>query len=233
MERLLFSGERDGNVETGSEAARRYAWDTVFNGDVRCDAEVQHYCGPHCCRDIQETHRKLQWAVDALLRPLPQIFPRKSWAGQTRAASHVLILMMVHDMLAENFGSVQARASICCGTLSDCRMPMPAGAPAGTPGQAAGHHPEHQPGHLGKRRDSNRNTSRDTGHTAGYQPGHQPEQREAKGSRTSRRSRTSKTRDRHKGKALGITSTQLRFGGAFPKSYCDSALPCRPSTHLQ
>ena len=115
--RVLFSGKSDDTVDgedghcsrTVAEVARWYAWSTVFNGDVRCDKEVQHYCGPHCCRDIQETRRKLKWAVDVLLRPLPQIFPRKSWAGQAKAASHVLLLMVLHDVLAENWSSVQAR----------------------------------------------------------------------------------------------------------------------------
>ena len=44
-----------------------------------------------------------------MLRPLPQIFPRKSWAGQAKAASHVLLLMVLRDVLAENWSSVQAR----------------------------------------------------------------------------------------------------------------------------
>jgi len=76
-----------------------------------CDAKkgVQQYCGPHCCRDIEETRRKLKWAVDVLLCPLPQIFPQKSWAGQAKAASHVFLLMILHDALAENWSSAQAR----------------------------------------------------------------------------------------------------------------------------
>ena len=90
--------------------SRRFALETVFNGDLLSE-EVQHYCGPTCCPGgLPDTYAKLDWALRVFFDPLPNIFPRLSWQGQAAACSHVLLLMGVHGLLLQSWGSVQDTA---------------------------------------------------------------------------------------------------------------------------
>ena len=104
---LLFPSEV---VDTGT-LARQYAWDTVFTGDPLNDEEVQHFCsGQTCCpRGMEDTVRKVKWAVRVLWHPLPSKFPRRSWQGQNQSCAHVWMLT-VHGMVQQNFSAVQDTA---------------------------------------------------------------------------------------------------------------------------
>lgn len=104
---LLFPSDA---VDTGT-LARQYAWDTVFTGDPLNDEEVQHFCaGPTCCpKGMEDTRRKVKWAVRVLWHPLPCKFPRKSWQGQHQSCAHVWLLT-IHGMVQQNFCAVQDTA---------------------------------------------------------------------------------------------------------------------------
>ncbi|MCP4245381.1 MAG: hypothetical protein GY772_32995, partial [bacterium] len=84
-------------------AKQRVALLTLFNGDLHCTDEVQDYCSPVCCPPgATETLEKMlgELGLQALLQPLPSVFPRKPWQGQASVVAHLLLLEAAHGLLS-------------------------------------------------------------------------------------------------------------------------------------
>lgn len=123
MEQTLFpEGPADPRAETGalmdsrSQAARKFCWDFLTNGDCRVQTELQHYCaGKSCCPEgrPQTLQRMLgKQGLPALLHPAPPLFPRRSWHGQRRCMAHVIQQEATHGLLSQNFRGVAYTAKM-------------------------------------------------------------------------------------------------------------------------
>ena len=124
MSRVLFTnGPADSRsfteddvvpVDSRSQAARRFCWDFLTNGDCRVQTELQHYCvGKACCPGghAQTLQRLLgPQGLPALFQPAPPLFPRRSWHGQRRCMGHVIQQEVTHGLLSQNFRNVATTA---------------------------------------------------------------------------------------------------------------------------
>ena len=110
VEPLLFPGP----PQDGAEVRRRLCWDLLVNGDARKRGVIEHWCaGATCCPGGRaDLVKKLlgPCGIMGLLSPPPDVFPRKSWAGQAEVESHVLLLELCGGAVSRNFHSLVKQA---------------------------------------------------------------------------------------------------------------------------
>ena len=107
MEPLFFPAQAAAATEDKASQARRHCWNMLVNGDGRVQDELHHWCqGQACCPGgPAETLEKMlgDLGLVSFLRPPPQLWPRRSWAGQVQCAAHILLLQGTHGLLTQCF----------------------------------------------------------------------------------------------------------------------------------
>ena len=109
MEKFLFSGP-----PSRGKARRRLFWQRVHTGDPRKPGIIEHLCpGGSCCKTRADLEAKVKgpYGVLALLNPPPKKWPRKSWAGQSEVACHVLQCELTGGMISAHLPLVAKMAS--------------------------------------------------------------------------------------------------------------------------
>ena len=120
-------------LDTKFMAVLLHAWDTVYTGDGRKRDVVEHYHTPACGGNDEECLQQLDDSIDDVLSHIPTLYSRRSWHGQIRTTSHIIILEAIGGLLSQNYGGVQAKVEKKAqvrrnAAASSSGAPAPAGA---------------------------------------------------------------------------------------------------------
>ena len=89
-------------LDTKFMAVLLHAWDTVYTGDGRKRDVVEHYHTPACGGNDEECLQQMEDSIDDVLSHIPTLYSRRSWHGQIRTTSHIIILEAIGGLLSQN-----------------------------------------------------------------------------------------------------------------------------------
>ena len=96
-------------LDTKFQAVLLHAWDTVYTGDGRKQDVVEHYHTPTCSGNDEECLQQCSDSIDHVLSHIPTLYSRRSWHGQIRTTSHIIVLEAIGGILSQNYGGIQAK----------------------------------------------------------------------------------------------------------------------------
>ncbi len=92
-------GEKD-DVQSAERQKRLAVYNIIFNGDVSLPGRIQHFCRLGCCKDKEDTMRKLRGhGVWCLLPRCPHPFPVHRWTGSDEVVQCLTLLANTHGLL--------------------------------------------------------------------------------------------------------------------------------------
>ena len=96
-------------LDTKFMAVLLHAWDHVYTGDGRKRDVVEHYHTHGCSGNDEECLPQMEISIDDVLSQIPVSYSRRSWHGQIRTTSHIIVLEGVGGLFSQNYGGIEAK----------------------------------------------------------------------------------------------------------------------------